>query len=51
MIGIWFLTALRNFQLDENNKDSYPELNSLNIVEIGPGSGIMMSDILRVRFT
>ena len=24
-------------------------LNSVNLVEIGPGSGIMMSDILRVN--
>ena len=49
MIGIWFITALRNYQsTEEMMNEQYPKLNTLNIVEIGPGSGIMMSDILRV---
>lgn len=52
MIGLWLMTALRNYQsAEELQNESYPKLNSLNIVEIGPGSGIMMSDILRVIIT
>lgn len=53
MIGIWLMTALRNYQPNEEAKDDVANLSStlgsINIVEIGPGSGIMMSDIIRVR--
>jgi SAM-dependent MidA family methyltransferase len=48
MIGLWLLTGLRNYNKEEELKNEMPILNSLNLVEIGPGSGIMMSDILRV---
>lgn len=48
MIGLWLMTGLRNYIKEEENKNEFPLLNSLNLVEIGPGSGIMMSDILRV---
>lgn len=49
MIGLWLMTALRNYHPeDSKNKEGLPDFNTLNIIEIGPGSGIMMSDILRV---
>ena len=51
MIGIWLLTALKNYhpQPDQAQEIIPSQLTSINIVELGPGSGIMMSDILRVR--
>lgn len=59
MIGIWFVTALKNYNpktkdiekisgQTENNYDLMPkDLKSINLVEIGPGTGIMMCDVLR----
>jgi len=53
MLGIWLLAAIRNNYTPADLQDS-PDLpplgalNTLNLVEIGPGSGLMMSDILRV---
>lgn len=51
MLGIWLMTAVRNNYLkidDASEKSSEATLNSVNLVEIGPGSGLMMSDIIRV---
>ena len=53
MLGIWLLTAIRNnyTPLEMQEAAELPplgNLNTLNLVEIGPGSGLMMSDILRV---
>jgi len=39
MLAIWIISAQQHYTKPER----------LNIVEIGPGSGVMMSDILRVR--
>jgi SAM-dependent MidA family methyltransferase len=53
MMGIWLMTAIRNnyLKVDEATGEApeQSELNSINLVEIGPGSGIMMSDIIRVN--
>ena len=46
MLAIWLITALKNY----GNTEEYTvpkELQSINLVEIGPGTGTMMSDILR----
>jgi len=53
MLGIWFMTAIRNNYTPPDLQESTDlpplgNLNTMNLVEIGPGSGIMMSDILRV---
>lgn len=53
MLGLWIMSAIRNNYTPEAERDS-PELpplgrlNTVNLVELGPGSGLMMSDILRV---
>ena len=51
MVGIWLLTSFRNYDSahKEDAGSPVPEaLQSINLVEIGPGTGIMMSDMLRV---
>lgn len=51
MIGLWLMTAVRNYATPEEIEQNSPlmqRFNTFNIVEIGPGSGIMMSDVLRV---
>ena len=47
MLGIWLLTALKNYG-DKANDQLPTDLHSINLVEIGPGTGAMMVDILRV---
>eukprot|EP00347_Sterkiella_histriomuscorum_P000709 403374808 len=54
MVGLWLMTALKNYQEGPESPEiqsveqvQVRELNSINIIEIGPGSGIMMSDIIR----
>ena len=52
MVGIWIMTAMKNYNQGgvkgiEHGQEL--ELKTLNLVEIGPGSGIMMSDIIRVN--
>lgn len=54
MLGIWLMTAVRNNYLkidDASEKSSEATLNNVNLVEIGPGSGLMMSDIIRVSLS
>ena len=47
MLGIWLLTALKNY--GDKEKDELPaDLHTMNLVEIGPGTGAMMIDMLRV---
>ena len=49
MLAIWLLTALRNYKSKDEENEVIPKgLNTINIVEMGPGSGIMMADMLRV---
>ena len=49
MIGIWLMQSIRNnYVKDEEEQNPLGKLNTMNLVEIGPGSGIMMSDIIRV---
>ena len=54
MIGVWLMTALKNYETDpsklknQQTSNIVPEnLQSVNLVEIGPGTGQMMSDVLR----
>jgi len=37
IIGVWVVTALEKYQ----------KVNEIHLVEIGPGKGTMMSDIIR----
>jgi len=37
IMGVWFVTAL----------EKYKNVDKINLVEIGPGKGTMMSDIIR----
>ena len=61
MVAVWLMTALRNYDTS-NKKPKYDEipnfkskdqevvpktLQTINLVEIGPGTGTMMCDILR----
>jgi len=50
MLGIWIMTAIRNnyMKVDDTTGEPSGEVSSVNLVEIGPGSGLMMSDIIRV---
>ena len=51
MVGIWLLTALRNYgeaHADDASSPVPEALQSINLVEIGPGTGLMMCDMLRV---
>jgi SAM-dependent MidA family methyltransferase len=53
MLGLWIMSAIRNNYTPEAERDSSKlpplgRLNTVNLVELGPGSGLMMSDILRV---
>lgn len=52
MLGIWIMTAIRNnyMKVDDTSGEASGEVSSVNLVEIGPGSGLMMSDIIRVSF-
>ncbi len=45
MIAVWLMTALKNYNAKEE-KSLLGDLQSINLVEIGPGTGIMMTDIL-----
>ena len=61
MLGIWLLTAFKNYERfgkQENYKNEVPQepastqavpkwLKTANLVEIGPGTGRMMCDVLR----
>lgn len=56
MIGTWITKALENYKQEElgqvkTNKQSPSmvpgDLESINLVEVGPGTGQMMCDILR----
>ncbi|TNV80554.1 hypothetical protein FGO68_gene2308 [Halteria grandinella] len=49
MLGIWIMTAIRNnyMKVDDTSGEASGEVSSVNLVEIGPGSGLMMSDIIR----
>ncbi|CDW71486.1 UNKNOWN [Stylonychia lemnae] len=54
MIGLWLMTAIKNYQEGPDSQEiqsvdimQQKELQTINIIEIGPGSGIMMSDIIR----
>ena len=60
MIAVWYMTSLKNYE-DKNQVKSKKDkerivpknLKTINIVEIGPGTGIMMCDMLRTlnKFT
>jgi len=45
MIAVWVMTALKNYNA-KDEKSLLGDLQSINLVEIGPGTGIMMTDIL-----
>lgn len=58
MVGVWLMTALKNYEevsTTEAKKDvsavSTKDLQTINLVEIGPGTGQMMCDILRTLKT
>jgi len=48
MMGVWLMMALNKYQIDGEEETVIPkQLKTINLVEIGPGTGLMMSDILR----
>jgi SAM-dependent MidA family methyltransferase len=55
MIGVWLMTAFKNYDVqgDKSKKNIQTKqvvpsnLKTVNLVEIGPGTGTMMCDILR----
>lgn len=56
MIGVWLMTALKNYEEDtpsskktkKKDESIVPDsLETVNLVEIGPGTGQMMCDVLR----
>ena len=44
MIAVWIMTALKNYN-PKDKKSLLGDLQTINLVEIGPGTGIMMTDI------
>jgi SAM-dependent MidA family methyltransferase len=44
MIAVWIMTALKNYNPKDENS-LLGDLQTINLVEIGPGTGIMMTDI------
>ena len=46
MLGIWLVTALKNYG-DKKSDEIPTDLDAINLIEIGPGTGTMMCDMLR----